>query len=102
MEPHVPHLSTAGENKLKKLILIKEIIDEKYKIGRGLVILINEKYYDQREILNIMTKIQQIGYKQVAASEGKGEAAPDGIALFGLDNKRVRHEIKKATRYVNR
>ena len=26
------------------------------------------------------------------------DTAPDGIALFGLDNKRVRHEIKKATK----
>ena len=46
-----------------------------------------------------MAEIKQINYKQVAASEGNGDAAPDGIALFGLDNKRVRDEIKKATRY---
>jgi len=38
-------------------------------------------------------------WRQVAASEGKSGQAPDGIALFGLDNKRVREEIKNASKY---
>ena len=38
-------------------------------------------------------------WRQVAAAEGKSGQAPDGIALFGLDNKRVREEIKNASKY---